>query len=97
MSEMVERVIRGWLNVASDISDADLRASREPLTMRFETLDQFRNCIRAAIAAMREPTEAMLMAGRAVEMKEACAGDHAFDHPDEGGIWRAMIDKALED
>lgn len=45
----------------------------------------YAECARAAIAAMREPTEAMLEAG----------GDPYLDVP-VSAIWRAMIDAALK-
>lgn len=44
---------------------------------------------RAAIAAMREPTEAMMRAGDAAA-ESACSGDEGLE------AWDAMIDAALE-
>ncbi len=53
---------------------------------------------RAAIAAMREPTEAMKEAAADLHSQEsACATDYGFNaDPDAmGNIFRAMIDAAL--
>ncbi len=54
---------------------------------------------RAAIAAMREPTEAMMEAAADLHTQEGwCATDlgHEADPNDMGNIWRAMIDAALK-
>lgn len=45
--------------------------------------------VRAVIAAMRDPTEAMLSAGS--------SGSNCGENPDPDDVWRAMIDAALEE
>lgn len=47
---------------------------------------------REVIAAMREPTEEMLRAGDVM-----LDGDSHCRWADEGSVWRAMIDAALEE
>lgn len=73
MSEMIERVARALAK-----QDAYPDLPNEP------AWPGWREVARAAIAAMREPTEAMRIKGRyANEMSDATA------------TWRAMIDAAL--
>jgi hypothetical protein len=57
----------------------------------------FLRCARAAIAAMREPTEAMRGAGK-LEMIYAEAGPSHLALADDcaAPVWRAMIDAALK-
>lgn len=81
MSEMIERVARAFCMVATDISMSEaewkVAAEQEP-----EEVENFRRAARAAIAAMREPTDAMIM---------AVSGGPCLDE------WQAMIDEALRD
>ena len=82
MSEMIERV-----------AQAIYASSPFPDGLEFLDPEPWRSCIdsaRAAIAAMREPTESM-------RRKLWLYGNH----PDkefvmDGGMWREMIDAALE-
>lgn len=82
MSEMVERV-------AVAIYSKHLGSSGHPWN---DVPDEFREGMkilaRAAIAAMRDPTEAMLLAG----------GDlnSMGDYPSPGISWERMIDEALK-
>ncbi len=78
MSEMVERVARA---LAAAYSDA-LGAKTQIVAEDYEAA-------RAAIAAMREPTEGMLDAF----YDEPCWGDG----PEARDTWRAMIDRAMKD
>lgn len=79
MSEMVERVAGAIYDAAGDCDqEMNLAAARA--------------LARAAIAAMREPTEAMKAAGGFAYMERG--GMNARDGSDD--IWRAMIDAALK-
>ena len=72
MSEMVERVAKALAR----------EYDRDPETDNVGLGTQLSTAMaRAAIAAMREPTEAMLYAG----------------WQEDSSIWRAMIDAALKD
>ena len=81
MSEIVDRVAK-----AIDV------ASQPPGQKDYKILME--NAARAAIEAMREPTQAMRLAGVAEWSRPDPTGDHestkVFD-----AIWRAMIDAAL--
>lgn len=72
--DMVERVARALMREASDDPDADKWCSPRP----------WYGAARAAIEAMREPTGAMIDAGR-------------WPAEDDGTLacWRAMIDAVL--
>ena len=74
MSDMVERVGAAIYGAAHDDFGVEVTLPRL-------VCDQI---ARAAIAAMREPTEAMVAAGE---------GAQTLEVPD---VWRTMIDKALE-
>ena len=56
------------------------------------------SCARAAIAAMREPTEAMMDLGATVRGNHQPFGSpHDWNNDTNcAGIWRAMIDEALK-
>ena len=56
------------------------------------------SCARAAIAAMREPTEAMMDLGATVRGNHQPFGSpHDWNNDTNcAGIWRAMIDRALK-
>jgi len=80
MTDMIERVARAMLANSPRHIYADLAY-----------LDTAKRLARAAIAAMREPTESM-------RRKLWLYGNH----PDkefvmDGGMWREMIDAALEE
>jgi hypothetical protein len=73
MSEMVERVARA---IEDECAGCDPR-----------NFSAFTNAARAAIAALREPTEAMVMAGK----------DAPFCPDIPTDVWYAMIDATLKD
>ena len=86
MSEMVERVAKEiYLHVNAETAGRPLA----------EVADAYLACARAAILAMREPTEAMVLAGDDAQTD--------IQGPDEGiqvamcssVPWQAMIDSAL--
>lgn len=89
MSGMIERVARA---IALASLDPETREAVDP--DRWEVADSYHDLARAAIEAMREPTENMLDFG-------ACYEDQDHDIFDEGDIsrdvWRAMIDAALSE
>ena len=60
--------------------------------------DGWRAKARAGIAAMREPTPAMVEAGDAVERSWEYAdnGSREYSDLDPAEAWRAMIDEALK-
>ena len=64
-----------------------------------EKTGDIREAARAAIAAMRKPTEAMQKAGFASDVVEV-KGDWPADLPpivtNVGAAWQAMIDEALK-
>jgi len=76
MSSMVERVARA---IEKKLSRTDPYDERQHKRFNYD------ECARAAIAAMREPTEGMLAAG-AWELTNEYVGRQ----------WQAMIDAALE-
>ena len=87
MSEMIERVARAL--EADYIRTSGVRLDMNP------SWAPFRQSARAAIEAMREPTDKMLTAGGSVD-----AG-HAWSPKKElvaspGSVWTAMIDEALK-
>ncbi len=76
MNEMIERVANAMA------FHSDRQAHTKPWMVKWDDL------ARVAIAAMREPTEAMLDA--------AVARDYRGEGPDTASEhWRAMIDQAL--
>ena len=82
MSEMIERVAKA---IALDDCQTwnELDAVNRGMFLSFA---------RAAIAAMREPTEAMLEAGTITVSK---TGVISISTQDAARIWRAMVDAAL--
>jgi hypothetical protein len=78
-TEAVERVARALWDAAGDLRDPE---RWDETSERFR--DDYRRRARAAIAALREPTEAMIL-----------AGVHHDNMGDMAGRWRAMIDAAL--
>lgn len=88
MSEtMVERVARR-LHAAHYERGRGLAPDWSALTRHEQEMWMF--SARAALAAMREPTEGMVAAGWP-HTADPCWRDHVAD------AWRAMIDKALEE
>lgn len=98
-NDMVERVAKAlawaarfYTDVSSD--QEELWAAHSP-----EDQEMMRSHARAAIAAMREPTEAMTDAGSDAEEKyedEVKGGDLTPTRHDlPAAIWRAMADAAL--
>jgi len=85
MSEMVERVARALLRAHYECGEDDIRSS------------VYANALaRAAIAAMREPTEGMLMAGNGAALAtETLMNDGRFSC--ERATFASMIDAALAD
>ncbi len=76
--DLVERVARAMFVVESDDPD-------DPGVWEYAA-ENYRALARAAIEAMREPTEAMIDAGA---IYADCNGAH--------GAWQAMIDAALKE
>ena len=76
MSDMVEWVAKAMLNEASELDGDNYTWETPYWQMHYSAL------ARAAIKAMREPTDEMFLAGRA----EAGTNNK----------WRTMIDEALE-
>lgn len=86
MSEMVERVARAIADAGG--SDFDQLPSKHG--PGFGLRNMYMNMARAAIEAMREPTEAMSEAMRIANMNVA----GGYDGPSG---WEAAIDAALKD
>lgn len=83
MSEMVERVAAAMVDADFDVDS--WRHVDENMK------DRLRAMARAAIAAMREPTEAMVASGLAENGRGAGTyEDYTLD------AWQAMIDEALK-
>lgn len=93
-SEMVEHVARA---ISPEVWDAAAMERMERAGMEQEYAVFMANSLkaaRAAIAAKREPTEAMVAAGAVVILRERDEPTSAITI--SGPTWRAMIDKALE-
>jgi len=84
-SELVERVARA---IYESMYDADWPP--EPFDSGLRTADGYRETARAAIAAMRRPTEGMLDAVRPLSQEFS---SQWREHADWD--WRVMIDVAL--
>ena len=83
MSEMVERVAKEiYLHVNAETAGRPLA----------EVADAYLACARAAIAAMREPTEAMIKEATDTAIME---GTYGIAGEDAVSIWKAMIDAAI--
>jgi hypothetical protein len=85
MSEMVERAARAMFNVGrTDAHGGDIYE---------EQADWWREVARAAIEAMREPTEDMLY-----HSGDRRGYPYISYHQklDTAGLWRSLIDKALK-
>lgn len=85
---MVERIARLWL-----LEPTGKLEDNFPLNMRFDNLNQFLNCVSAAIEAMREPTDEMVVEAEFAVPKLACFSDK--EKSPAYAAWRAMIDAAL--
>jgi hypothetical protein len=95
MSEIVERVAaRMWKAESEDAGvPASVTARRTYdafLDQSDDTRAKWRKFARAAILAMREPTEAMLYAGQMANDEDGYVGG-----PSPEPIWTAMIAEAL--
>lgn len=104
---MVERVARVLCIATGDdpdhlaaVMDAGVRLHRFGVQDEAKYLWQYRvKEARAAIEAMREPTEAMCKAGGDLHTHEqACATDYGFEADNEamGRVFETMIDAALK-
>jgi hypothetical protein len=83
MSEMVERVARA---MAADYNIRhDCQHGFDDVFFLDAVRDEWRAAARAAISAMREPTEAMVRAA------------NRNNHPRDEETWRTMVDAALEE
>lgn len=80
--ELIEEAERGVSEMAARVADAMSQVLGDEID--FDVL------ARAAIAAMREPTEAMLDASYGL------AGSERGDARAEAAVWAAMIDAALK-
>jgi len=94
MSEMVDRAVhaaylayRGWGPDADGISVPEWSGLDGPAFVR---------CIRAAIAAMREPTDEMAKAG-ACEFSGRVRKERGWVPQEPKNTWQAMIDTALKE
>jgi hypothetical protein len=91
MSEMIERIARVLCDGNWDAASFKETASGdEPEEQR----EYWREKARAAIEAMREPTEEMLTAGSPYCV-DSLAPDYKSGREDAGHCFRAMIDAAL--
>ena len=90
MNEMVERVARAMVaNLQSDDQRPGLIMPSDPLDcMMIDGSVNMLSLARAAIAAMQEPTEAMLTAG------DLAVGYNDYDGA-VGACWKAMLAAAL--
>lgn len=89
MSEMVEWVAKAIF--AKYVSDGGGQGSLEEMT--HGTQEMYRGYARAAIEALREPTKAMLLRGRSVEVNGDEANRPVGWVADD--VWQVMIDAAL--
>lgn len=95
---MIERVARAMFDCRFDADDADIGLGRKE-TVWQETAPLWRDCARAAIAAMRELTETEMIAGGecliSVTQLQDFGPSASFSAP-VGEWWRAVIDAALK-
>lgn len=102
MSEMVELAARALWDCSQKRFFARSAPSLNPEMAPWEhlvevapfTADEFRQSARAAISAMREPTEGMLAAANALATPSEAWGDY---HAPLEKVWQAMIDAALRE
>ncbi len=92
MSEMIERIARAMWEAREDIEAVD-----SPNRCTFEADNpEIIAMARAAIEAMREPTEAMIENNEIDHITLRCArAIHSSELPC-ADIWRAMINEALK-
>jgi hypothetical protein len=97
--EMVERVVRAQWKCLDEIARKDGARLGSLDDLPEEELHNWLSLVRAAIAAMREPTEAMLRAklspddsGLPVDTVEGY-----LDYWTAEAVWHAMVDAALND
>jgi hypothetical protein len=93
MSDMVEKVARALWNAES------VRATDRPRRVEWaeeseKTQENWRHMARAAIEALREPTEEMCNDGW--DVGRDMVASYGFAIGGETPIWQAMIDTALE-
>jgi hypothetical protein len=88
MSEMVERVAKEIAAEIMELRGHQRARFKFPDDANGDTVERARYAAELAIAAMREPTDGMLMAG--------CAGDQEGSFSKSRMDWRAMIDEALK-
>jgi hypothetical protein len=95
MNEMVERVARK-LSESTPVSDYEDVPPAEVFSRpRYLFLaEHYRALARAAIAAMREPTEAMVVAGNYSDLSGLGYVPDPYKEADV--MWRDMIDAALK-
>ena len=98
MNEMVERAARAaYVETQGPVSDEDWHRvwawHTDPHSISQGGPWYLLQCVKATIAALREPTEAMIAAG------DSTATWSRFNPPkvNAEGCWRAMIDRALAD
>lgn len=106
MSEMVERVARAaFLEFSGDDPENDVWREIYDMDDGYNWEKRadgtsigakgFRACARAAIAAMRDPTEAMSEVGYSAANSCVRGDDASVPEEISGEIWRAMIDEAI--
>jgi hypothetical protein len=95
MTEMVDRVARPIAAEIMELTTDQRRSFKFPDDANGDTCDRARSAARAAIEAMREPTEAMC----------DCGNEAAYQCERRSGLrgerygcdtWQAMIDEAME-
>lgn len=95
---MVERVARAMFNRRFPNIDFDTLAGTGALGAGAKAYkNDFRADARAAIAAMREPTAAMLKSVMYDMVGDRMAVSDAELHADGKAVWEKMIDEALKD
>jgi len=98
MSDLVERVAKAVVGVLEKSTDQDLREGIGHIYgLGFpEEIKAFEIAIgHAAIKAMREPTEEMVLAGCA-KAREEQVRPISVNRKDAWDLWQAMIDNALK-
>jgi hypothetical protein len=90
MSEMVERVARAAYEKFNENQLGDLEPTWDNLEASLK--DRMIDALRAAIGAMRTPTEEMLSVGSDTETASGCE----IGYGAVGAAWQAMIDEALK-
>lgn len=91
MTEMLDRVAAPIAAEIAELTQDQRNTMRFPEDFVGDTIDRARSAARAAIAAMREPTEDMKKCNEEVHWGYSC---HTCGGLTEG--WYAMIDAALK-